>query len=91
MISSKPKRRPDVVVKEIGHETILYRNTQEGIHILNPTAKLVWDLCDGEHSPEAIEQALRATFAILPEHAVSEDIQRILGVFASKNLLADVS
>lgn len=87
MIPSKPKRKPDIVMKDIGHEVILYSSQQEGIHILNPTARFIWELCDGEHTLAEMEQALRANFSISPDYNVIEDIQNILDVFDTKELL----
>lgn len=87
MIPFKPKRKSDVVAKDIGHEVILYSSQQEGIHILNPTARLIWELCDGEHTLEEMEQTLRANFSISPDYNVIEDIQNILDVFDTKELL----
>lgn len=87
MIPSKPKRKPDIVAKDIGREIILYSSKQEGIHILNPTARLIWELCDGEHTLGEMEQALRANFSIPPNYNVIEDIQKTLDMFVTKELL----
>jgi hypothetical protein len=87
MIPAKPKRKPDIVAKDIGREVVLYSSQQEGIHILNPTARLIWELCDGEHTLGEIEQALRANFSIPSDYSVIEDIQNTLEVFVTKDLL----
>ena len=84
---ARPLRRTDITAKDIGDETLLYSAEEEAIHVLNPTAKLIWELCDGEHSLEEMDQALRASFAVPEEHNVARDIRRTLEVFASKGLL----
>lgn len=87
MSLTKPVRKPDIIVQDIGDETLLYSAEGQAIHVLNPTAKRIWDLCDGEHTAEDIEQALRASFSIAAEHDVMGDIRRTLEVFADKGLL----
>ncbi len=83
----KPMRKPGITSRTIGRETILSSATDPAIHILNPTAKHVWDLCDGSHTLQEIEASLRAHFAVPPEYPVIEDIQKIIRVFDEKGLL----
>ena len=83
----KPVRKPGVTVKDMGEETFLYSADEEAIHILNPTAQLIWELCDGEHTVADMEQSIRANFSVPDEHDVTKDIQRTLDVFADKGLL----
>lgn len=83
----KPMCKTGVTSRTIGRETILSSETETAIHILNPTAKLVWDLCDGQHSLEEIEKAMRARFALPPDYPVIRDIQNIIDVLIQKGLL----
>jgi hypothetical protein len=87
MMHSKPMRKFGITSRTVGHETILSSDTEKAIHILNPTAKLVWDLCDGQHSLEEIEMKMRSSFAVPAEYPVSEDIRKILLVLDQKGLL----
>lgn len=82
-----PQRKAEFVTQDIGGETIVYTKDDEAIHVLNSTAKCIWDLCDGQHALEEIEQALRACFEIQPEQDVRSDIQRVLAVFQAKGLI----
>ncbi len=84
---TKPVCKPDITVKDIGGETLLYSADDEAIHILNPTAQLIWELCNGEHTAEDIERAVRASFSGADEHDVAGDVRRALAVFAGKGLL----
>ncbi len=83
----KPIRKPEITVKDIGGETLLYSTKAEVIHVLNATAKLIWELCDGEHTVEDIERVIRSSFAVADDYNVAADIQRTLQVFADKELL----
>ena len=87
MNPTKPIRESGITVKDMGEETFLYSADEEAIHILNPTAQLIWELCDGEHTVADMERAIRASFAVADEHDVTEDIQRTLDIFADKGLL----
>jgi hypothetical protein len=89
--TTRPVRKPGITVKDIGGETLLYSANEEAIHILNPTAQLIWELCDGEHTVEDMEQAIRANFSVAIEHDVTGDIRRTLEVFAGKGLLKEGS
>jgi len=84
---TNPIRNPDIVVKDIGGETLLYDTGDEAVHVLNPTAELIWELCDGEHTVEDMEQVIRAAFSVPDEHDVGEDIRLTLETFSGKGLL----
>jgi hypothetical protein len=87
MNTTRPVRKPGITAKDIGGETLLYSAEEEAIHILNPTAQLIWELCDGEHTVEDMEQAIRTSFSVADENDVSGDIWRTLEVFVGKGLL----
>jgi hypothetical protein len=89
MHTKKPVRKPDVTIKDIGDETLLYGTDEQAIHVLNPTARLIWSLCDGQHTLADMEQAVHANFAVPEGRNVREDIQRTLDIFAGKNLLQE--
>jgi hypothetical protein len=83
----KPLRLPGLSMKDIGGETLLYSEENEAIHVLNGTARAIWDLCDGQHTFIDIEQALRECFSVKTEHNVHGDIQRTVAIFQAKGLL----
>jgi hypothetical protein len=70
-------------------EVVLCDPNAEVIHVLNPTANLIWDLCDGQHSLAEIEQAVRKAFAVPPERDVLADIREALASFGEKALLIE--
>jgi PqqD family protein of HPr-rel-A system len=87
MTSKKPLRKESVLRGSMGEETVLYNEESGGIHVLNPTALLVWNLCDGEHTLSEIESAMRKEFSVGAEQPVSEDIQEVLERFSKEGLL----
>jgi hypothetical protein len=89
MNATRPVREPGIIVQDVGDETVLYSAERKAIHILNPTAGRIWELCDGEHTLADMDKALRASFSIAGEHDVMGDIWRTLEVLADKGLLQE--
>jgi len=60
--SMLPTRRPitEFLVEKLADEVLVYDQTHHAAHCLTVAAALVWDLCDGEHSTEDAQKALRA-------------------------------
>ena len=89
MNESRPRRKDIFLSKELGDETVLYTSDGKTIHILNATARVVWELCDGEHTAAEMGEAVRRRFAISEEESVdvAADIQKVLATFAEKGLL----
>ncbi|NUO10062.1 MAG: PqqD family protein [Candidatus Brocadia sp.] len=83
----KPVRKQGIIIQDIGRETLLYDAQGKAVHVLNPTAKLIWELCDGAHTVEDMEHAIRANFSVTCGYYVSGDVLRTLEVFASKGVL----
>jgi len=89
MKTIKNIRNPDIIAQESGNETMLYSPESEVMLILNPTAKRIWDLCDGEHTPADIVQTLQASFANSPESDISADVEETLRLFSEHGLLQE--
>src|SRR5258707_7273622 len=95
MIPNHPRRRSDLVIERAGREVLIYSASQAGpsaaaggaIHALNPTAALIWDLCDGAHSLADIEAAVRSAFSVPAERDLAADVHATLAEFQSKDLL----
>ena len=89
MNPTKPTRKPDVIVQDVGNGALLYSAEGKVVHALNLSAKHIWELCDGKHTTWDMVRALRASFSTAPEHDVARDIRRTLGVLADKGLLQE--
>jgi hypothetical protein len=82
------ERRADIVFEALGDEAVLYDSDGKRIHVLNATAKLIWELCDGAHALEDIELQLRSSFSGLEGRDVLGDIRAVLDTFMAKGLLS---
>lgn len=87
MNATKPIRKTDIVVEELGNETLLYSAEGKAVHVLNPAAKLIWQLCDGQHSLAEMETILRTSFSVTDEQDVAADIEQTIDAFVTKGLL----
>lgn len=83
-----PKRREDVVTRDTDDESLLYDPGAEKVHVLNATARFVWDQCDGFHTIEEIARKIRREFDVPEEHPVEEDVLQILLNFKKLDLLS---
>ena len=83
----KPIRKSEFAESKADDQVLLYSAETEAIHCLNPTAYLIWTLCDGEHTIEDLVANLRASFAIPDGIDLRADVQRTLDTFVRKGLL----
>ena len=81
------RQNPRITCREIDGETMLYDPSSESIHVLNPAAAVIWQLCDGEHNVEAIVAALGRTFAGTEAADLRADVAETLRTFHALGLL----
>ena len=83
-----PKAREDVVFRSLSKEWVLYDPRTQLLHVLNPTAAIVWSCCDGLGSVEDIAAELRETLTEAPDLAqVADDVREALKRFSQEGLL----
>lgn len=83
-----PRRRADVVCQSAGEETLLYDPLTDAVHVLNPTALAVWELCDGQHTLDDIEAHLRARFGGTAGQDLAGDVEAALATFEKEGLIS---
>jgi hypothetical protein len=57
-MSDHPERRGEVVQSESSSGWTIYEPSTDALHLLNASAKAIWDLCDGETSTTEIAEAV---------------------------------
>jgi hypothetical protein len=82
-----PVRRTDVVLVDDGERSMLVAPDQDGTHVLNPTARAIWELCDGVTLPAEMVAAICEVFAVTPERAAA-DVDRTLEELTRVGLIA---
>ncbi|MGE3509921.1 MAG: PqqD family protein [Vicinamibacterales bacterium] len=64
---------------------VLYHTGSRLLTTLNPTAALVWELCDGEHAEAAIVAEIQSIFPQAP--SIEADVTQIIADLRSRGLL----
>ena len=82
-----PRRRVDIVRRQVDEEMLLFDPKSQQAHFLNPTADLIWELCDGARSVDKIAGEIAARFNVEAGRAAG-DVRNVLEEFRGKQLLA---
>ncbi|MEE9274019.1 MAG: PqqD family protein [bacterium] len=81
-----PTRRPGIVRRKVDEEVLLFDPESQRAHFLNPTAELVWDLCDGVHGEEDMAVEVASRYEVDRDRAL-HDVRILLAQFWEKKLL----
>lgn len=65
----------------------VYEPETDSLHVLNDSAKAIWELCDGETSPSEMAKAISELTGISDSQAES-DVQATLSDLRSINLIS---
>ena len=81
-----PRRRSDLIERELPAELILYDPENDRAFLLNRTSAAIWDLCDGQHSADRIagQIALHCDVAV---KTVLQDVNESIARFIDQALL----
>jgi PqqD family protein of HPr-rel-A system len=86
MPSLKPKVRTDLTFVQIDHEAILYDPESVRLHHLNPSAALIFQLCDGSGTVEELARDIAEELG-LPENDILQQVQQVVGHFEHSGIL----
>ena len=86
VLAKRPLRNPEVWLRQAKAENAIYDPSTGSVHLLNETARAIWDLCDGETT---VEEMVTAIVELCGMHRdiVIEDVDRILTEFGAAGLL----
>ena len=80
------KTERDYVLHDVGDELLVLDEKHEQLHQLNATAAYLWDLCDGQHSVQAMAKELSDFYGI-DEAVALKDVRHVLDDLARLNLI----
>jgi hypothetical protein len=86
-VKTVPQVRQNVRVMDLGSELMVCDDARELVHVLNTTARRIWDLCDGTHDPDDIVDAVRQLFPEISSERVRQDVEQALKTLEDKELL----
>ena len=83
---NKPIQNANYHLEELDGELLLFHPSQTTILACNPTASLIWQLCDGQRTTAEIATLLQAAFPEASE-TISTDVDAILQQFSQHGAL----
>ena len=87
-MNNRPVQKKDVTCRQLDEsETMLYDPETEALHVLNATARLIWENCDGKHTAEDMVAIIKTRYAGGQDSDVLRDVQATLDTFAARGLL----
>ena len=86
-LRGRPIRHADATLSvERRDRHVLRRRDGEVVHILNETARAIWELCDGHTEPREMVESIVALFDA-PRDTVVRDVERALAELHAAGLL----
>ena len=87
-MNDNPVRREDVIYRQLNEaEAILYDLETGCLHVLNSTAMLIWEACDGAHTIEDMVAVITEQHTTTGNRDVAKDVRVTLDTFAAQGLL----
>jgi PqqD family protein of HPr-rel-A system len=82
-----PRSRPELQVKPVGDDLVVYDPRARQVHLLNGTAAAIFRMCDGRSSAAAIAEELARRYEAPPSAELERDVHRTLEALREKDLL----
>lgn len=74
---TRPKRKGEAWVQREGDRTAVFNSETGLLHLLNPSALAIWELCDGETTADEMAEAI-AEITGLEEEVTVGDVEKAL-------------
>jgi PqqD family protein of HPr-rel-A system len=84
----RPAKCAEVLELDMGDGLILYNHDSSLVHHLNPSAALVWQLCDGEASVSQLATEIAEEYG-LKSPEVLEQVSAVIAEFDALDLVED--
>ena len=82
-----PTRNPGYRMETVDNDVMLFHPGKTQIHYLNPTAALIWQLCDGLRSTDELIQLLQESYPEASDE-IPADVHATLRDLAQKGCLS---
>jgi hypothetical protein len=84
-----PQHVDGVVSRTLGRKLVLYNPESREVSVLNATAAIVWELCDGQTPVAEAVARLRARFRVAESRDVTEDVAAVVRTLTRQGLLRE--
>lgn len=79
-------KKPQVTVREVDSDSILFDEATNKVHLLNSSSSFIWSLFDGKKNLAVIAHELAHHYDI-PESQATEDVLELAETLLGKNLV----
>lgn len=86
MTAMRPKVRDDLAVVELEGEAIVYDEAASQLHHLNPTATVIFQMCDGSATVKEFSVDIAEAYGLAPTE-VERQVRALLREFRESGLL----
>jgi hypothetical protein len=86
MAASKPKVRPGLTYVPVGAEAVIYVPESVELHHLNPSAALVYQLCDGSGTVKELARDIAEELDLPPAETLQQ-VRRVVTHFRYSGIL----
>lgn len=76
-----------IIDKPMGRDLLLYDGGEDAVHVLNPSARLIYRLYREGRDEAAIKDRLQKEFAIAKDRDIEGDIRRTIEEMRKKGLV----
>lgn len=83
---TRPRTREDLTVVELDGEAVIYDEESGDLHHLNPTATIVFGLCDGTSTAKQLSADIAEAFGVSLEH-IEPQVRRLVRDLRKAKLL----
>jgi hypothetical protein len=87
-VSEYPEQRGELVQSATSDGWTVYEPKTDSLHVLNDSARAIWELCDGKTSPSEMAHAISELTGLELERAQS-DVTETLQRLSELNLVSD--
>jgi len=81
-----PRTRDDLTVVELDGEAVIYDESTGALHHLNPSATIVWSLCDGATQDVEMAAEIADAYGVAAD-GVLDQVREVLTSFRDSGLL----
>jgi hypothetical protein len=85
----RPRKAVEVLELDMGDGVILYSHHSRLVHHLNPSAALLWRLCEGKATVKDLAVTIAKEYDLAPD-VVLDEISGVIAEFDALNLVRDL-
>ena len=86
-VATRPLGRDDLTIREVDGEFLLYDPVKDTVVLINHSAAVIFDLCDGTRTESEISAEIQRLYDLRAKQA-DKELRTTLDEFTQNNLMA---